>query len=79
MKISVEISYYPLCEYHDLVIDEFIEEITMKDIFIEIGAMSSVITGDYYEIMGVLTKTLYDFMEKYPSVFHIKMSNSCPL
>lgn len=79
MIISVGISYYPLSEAYAKVVDDFIGEVAKRNVTVESGKMSSVITGEYREVMHVLTETIGEFMQKYPSVFTIKISNYCPV
>ena len=78
MEITVEISYYPLMELYQKPVDNFIHELSEnKNITMESGIMSSVVTGLYEEVMNLLQQKLKPFMEKYPSVFCLKISNSC--
>lgn len=79
MIISVEISYYPLSEAYSKAVDDFIGEVSKRNVTVETGKMSSVISGEYKEVMAVLTETIGEFMQKYPSVFNIKISNYCPV
>lgn len=78
MLASAEISYYPLVEDFITPIHNFIQQLTDKNITIEKGKMSTIITGEFIEIMNLLTQKMGDFMSSYPSVFIIKISNSCP-
>lgn len=78
MEISVEISYFPLTDNHLQPVDDFIAAITKsKKVKIEPGIMSSLLTGPYDEIMKLLHCEMKPFMEKYPSIFTLKLSNSC--
>ena len=78
MYISVEISYYPLLESFDIPVHEFLAGLKEnKNIEIEIGKMSSLITGEYNEVMSLLQKNIKKVMENYPSIFTIKLSNTC--
>lgn len=78
MEITVEISYFPLMETHQQPVDEFIAAINNNNkITIETGMMSSLLTGPYEAIMELLHREMKPFMEKYPSVFTLKLSNSC--
>jgi len=80
MFITLEISYYPLSEEFQKPINDFITKLSInKEIKIETGTMSSLISGNYSEVMGTLTESMKSIMEKYPSVFNIKISNTCPL
>ena len=78
MEITIEISYYPLMEYHQKAANDFIHELTKnKNITVESGIMSSLLTGRYEDVMGLLNQQLKSFMGKYPSVFILKISNAC--
>jgi uncharacterized protein YqgV (UPF0045/DUF77 family) len=78
MFITLEISYYPLSEEFQKPINDFITKLSInKKIKIETGTMSTLISGNYSEVMGTLTEAMKSIMEKYPSVFNIKISNSC--
>jgi hypothetical protein len=41
------------------------------------GKMSTLITGDYEDVILLLVKTIKPIMEKYPSVFSLKITNAC--
>jgi len=59
-------------------VNTFIQEISNKDnINIEKGEMRSIITGDFIELMNLLSTTLGDLIKKYLSAFTIKISNFC--
>jgi uncharacterized protein YqgV (UPF0045/DUF77 family) len=78
MIVSVDISYYPLAEDFEKPVNAFIRQLAdYPDISVETGKMSTMITGEFTEIMHLLTKTMGDLMDKYPSVFSLKISNSC--
>lgn len=79
MIISVEISYYPLSDNYEGAVNKFIEQLYNPAITIEIGKMSSVISGDYDIVMQSLTEAVKMMMEQYASVFNIKISNCCPI
>ena len=80
MIVTVEISYYPLAENFNAPISEFIDRLTNNEkIKVEFGRMSSSITGEYQEVMKTLNKSMEIMMETNPSVFNIKISNSCPV
>jgi len=78
MEITVEISYYPLLDSYNEPVTEFIREIAQnKNIDVKPGTMSTLLTGQYEDVMLLLEEKLRLFMEKYPSVFTLKVSNSC--
>lgn len=78
MEITVEISYYPLMEHYRKPVEELIDKIAEnKKITVDSGTMSSLLTGTYEEVMDLIKLSLKPFMEKYPSVFCLKISNTC--
>lgn len=78
MEISIEISYYSLTGDYKTPVVEFLNELTVSDdLRIEPGMMSTTITGEYDRVMLLLNKTIRLFMEKYPSVFTLKIANAC--
>jgi len=79
MIITVEISYYPLTEDYSKPVNCFLEKISKSNITVELGKMSTVLIGEYNTIMELLNNSIYALMENYPSVFNIKISNSCPI
>jgi uncharacterized protein YqgV (UPF0045/DUF77 family) len=80
MNISVEISYYPLTGEFDKPINEFIDLLKNREnISVDIGTMSTLISGDYDEVMALLNHSLKELMTKYPSVFNLKIANACEI
>lgn len=78
MEITVEISYYALQEDYNFPVSEFLNKISKNQkITVETGVMSTVISGGYDEVMLLLVQTIKPFMEKYPSVFTLKIANAC--
>ena len=79
MIITVEISYYPLTAEFGTPIDEFLLQLQQEGVMVEIGTMSTLITGEYVLVMDLLNKSMSALMEKYPSVFTLKISNTCTI
>ena len=78
MEITVEISYYALLEDYNFPVSEFLNIISKnQNITVETGVMSTVISGEFDEVMLLLVQTIKPFMEKYPSVFTLKIANAC--
>ena len=78
MKISIEISYYPLKDDYSKHVKEFIHAIADNSrVMTDPGVMSTIISGDYDDVMLLLVKTIKSIMEKYPSVFTLKITNAC--
>lgn len=79
MRIAIEISYYAFQSDYNNVIEKFISAIEKnKNVELETGDMSSTVSGDYEAVMELLHKEMKQFLEKYPSVFLLKISNACP-
>lgn len=79
MLVSIEISYYPLADNFNEAIDEFLNQLMIDRFEHKIGPMSTIITGDIDDIFQFLSAVFKILMEKYPSVFNLKVSNACPL
>ena len=80
MNITVEISYYPLKDKANEAISLFLQKLeNIKDFDYTIQTMSTLLVGDYNEIMTFLTKNIFSIMEQFPSVFVLKISNACPV
>jgi len=79
MTITAEISYYPLADNYTGIIDRFIDEISVEGITVEVGKMSTLLIGEYDKIMSILTHSMKTVMVDFPSVFTLKISNSCPV
>ena len=75
MNITLDISYYPLQNDFIGPIDAFINDLQQKGINVETGKMSTSMVGDYDLIMGSLKDSMGEFMQQYPSVFNIKLTN----
>jgi len=79
MIISVEISYYPLTNDFSAPVNELLDLLEKSKLQVEPGKMSTIITGQFSEVFKLLESSLYKLFEKYPSVFTMKVSNTCPL
>ena len=78
MEVTVEISYYPLATNYDLLVDEFIQQLSGNTtIEIKTGTMSSLIIGEYDDVMEALKESMQPFLDKYPSVFNVSIASAC--
>ncbi len=79
MKISVEISMYPLLEQYRPPINDFIERLAQNpELEIEYGRMNTFIFGEYQQIMPLLKSEIHTTLKTIPeSVFIIKLSGGC--
>lgn len=77
MRISVEISYYPLLEKYIPPIRDFIDRLnTHKNIDVKTSGISTHIFGEYSDVMGILTKEIEKSFEVPHSIFILKLLNS---
>ena len=79
MHITLELSYYPMTDEYAKPVNEFIDYLKGIDAELTVGTMSTLIIGEYSEIMKVLTMAIEKLMTKFPSVFTFKISNACQL
>ena len=78
MKTTAEISYYPLNKEFEQPVLDFIKAMEgYGKVKVEPGTMSTLIIGDYDDVMSLLTQTIKPFMEKMPSVFALRITNAC--
>jgi len=80
MHITVEISYYPLTDRYEEPVMELLALLeNQPEIEVEAGTMSTLLRGDYEQLMSLLQSSMKTLMQEYPSVFNLKISNSCEL
>lgn len=79
MIISVELSYYPLTGDFSAPVIELLALLEKSPLHVEPGKMSTIITGQFSDVFKLLENSLHALFEKYPSVFTLKVSNTCPL
>ncbi len=77
MKISVDISYYPLKEEFKPQIIAFLEGLNLfKDLTAQTNGMSTQVFGDYKYVMNALTIEIEKAFENPHSVFVMKIVNA---
>ncbi len=77
MKISVEISYYPLHDEFIPPIKNFIDRInTYPGLVVRTNTMATQIFGEYKEVMNALTVEIEKSFENPHSVFVMKVINA---
>jgi uncharacterized protein YqgV (UPF0045/DUF77 family) len=80
MHITVEISYYPLVAHYDQPILELLDLLeNHPEVSVETGTMSTLLSGEYEIVMELLNRSMKQLMQKYPSVFNLKVANACEL
>jgi len=79
MKVQAEVSLYPLRQ-NDLTkpIQQFVQALESNKLKVEIGAMSSVISGEESIVFKGLQKAFEQAAQKCEVVLNVKISNTCP-
>jgi uncharacterized protein YqgV (UPF0045/DUF77 family) len=79
MKVQAEISLYPLRQ-NDLTkpIQRFVEGLKSNKLKVELGPMSTLVTGDSQVVFEKLQKAFQRLAQKYEIVMTAKISNACP-
>jgi len=79
MKVQAEISLYPLRQ-NELTkpIRQFIELLETNKLKVEIGPMSTLVTGEAPVLFENLQKAFERLAQKYEVVMTVKISNACP-
>jgi uncharacterized protein YqgV (UPF0045/DUF77 family) len=79
MKVRAEISVYPLktAELSGPV-DEFCRILQTQGLEVQIGPMSSSISGECKDLFKAVQETFEQLAEKYQVVMTAKISNACP-
>ena len=73
MKITIEMSLYPVCDNYLAIIKAFIAKLkTYDNISILCNNVSTQISGDYEVIMQLLNKEIKEIFLEQRSVFVIK-------
>jgi len=79
MKVQAEISLYPLrCSNLTEPIRQFVELLETDKLKVEIGPMSTLVTGDSQIVFENLKKAFERLAEEYKVVMTVKISNACP-
>lgn len=77
MRISLEISKYPLTENYVAPIIDFIERLKQNtNLVVKTNAMSTHVFGEFDEVMSVFTKEVREsFEQKHKLIFVVKFFN----
>jgi len=76
MKVSVEISYYPLLVEYIPPVKGFIDRLNAhKNLIVKTSGMSTQVFGEYDEVMEILTTEIKKSFELPHSVFVMKVIN----
>ena len=80
MKIQAEISLYPL-RTPTLAepIKRFVRHLRQKNLEVEMGTMSSRISGECKDLFHALSSAFEDVSHEGDIVLTVKVSNACPL
>ncbi len=77
MKVSVEMSYYPLHDEFIPPIKSFIDRLNeYGNIRVKTNGMSTQVFGEYFEVMDILKNEIYKSFENPHSVFVMKVINA---
>lgn len=77
MKISIDISYYPLNEGYVVPILDFIARLNQyHQLVVETNGMSTQVFGEYDDVMKAVTAEIKKSFELPHSVFILKMVNA---
>jgi uncharacterized protein YqgV (UPF0045/DUF77 family) len=77
MKISIDISYYPLTEEFKTPIKAFIARLREhQEISVKSNGMSTQVFGEYADVMRTITTEIESAMELPHSIFVLKMANA---
>lgn len=77
MKISVEISYYPLNEQYKAPIKAFIATLNEnKNLVVRTNTMATQVFGEFDEVMGSIQYCMKQAFELPHSVFVMKVINA---
>lgn len=78
MKISVEISMYPLdADYNEKVMSFLNSLHSFDNIEIESNHMSTLLWGEYDDVMNCINTSIKQSFEELQSSLVIKISNGC--
>lgn len=74
MKVSIEISLYPLKDDYEKTILRFITELnSYENIEIQTNGMSTQVFGEYDEVMAILQKEMKKVYESEQAILVMKM------
>jgi uncharacterized protein YqgV (UPF0045/DUF77 family) len=77
MKVSVEVSYYPLKVDYIPPIKDFIARLNQhENLKVETNNMSTQVFGEYFGVMEALTREIHKSFELPHSVFVMKIINA---
>ncbi len=77
MKISVEVSYYPLkVEYIPPIKDFIVRMNGYKNLKVQTNNMSTQVFGEYFDVMEALTKEIHKSFDLPHSIFVMKIINA---
>jgi|LZCG01.1.fsa_nt_gb uncharacterized protein YqgV (UPF0045/DUF77 family) len=77
MKVTAELSFYALQDDYKTPVDFFLEKLKGHAFSVEPGTMSTLLTGEYVDIMKTLVPLMEVVFEKYHAIVQVKFSNSC--
>jgi len=79
MKVQAEVSLYPLRQ-NELTkpIQQFVEGLKSDKLKVELGPMSTLVTGEEPAVFESLQRAFEKLAQRYEIVLTAKISNACP-
>jgi len=79
MRIQAEVSLYPLrTQEVGKAVAEFVECLRGRSIGLDVGPMSTRISGDSTQVFNALHAAFVLLAEKHQAVLTVTVSNACP-
>ncbi len=76
MKVSIDISYYPLKVEYKPRIKDFIARLNQyESLVVQTNGISTQVFGEYFDVMKILTDEIFKSFELPHSVFVMKVIN----
>ena len=79
MKVQMEVSLYPLgIKKLGAPIQTFITALEREGFDVDMGAMSSIVSGESEALFPALGRAFDNIAQQHPCVLDVKISNACP-
>lgn len=76
MRITAEVSLYPLTENYESIVIDFIQKLKRDSIRVEVNGLSTQLFGEYEEVMNLLQKEAKLLFEQQKAVLVMKFTAS---
>ena len=75
MIVTAEISLNPLSENYAAIVTHFCEGLlATTSIEVKVSGLSTLLIGEYKDVMAAIEQTLLPVFENHKAVFHLKMA-----